>query len=139
MNPLLVSGFGTAITVDRRRLIISNKSQNIHFEFYPHRIEYDGIVIDGHSGFVTFEAMRWLLKHNIKLVLLNWNGNLLGTTLPEEPKSGKLRLKQHEKCLDPEVRFEIANKVIQTKIDNTISILKHLSNQYDFVNYHARL
>ena len=135
MNPLLVSGFGTSITVNKRRLVVVNKNQDIHFEFYPHRIDHDSIVIDGHSGFVTFEAMRWLLKHNIKLVLLNWNGNLLGTTLPEEPKSGKLRLKQHEKCLDPEFRFEIAYKITQTKIKNVMTVIQYLGTQYDFVNH----
>ena len=131
----MVSGFGTSITVNKRRLVVVNKNQDIHFEFYPHRIDHDSIVIDGYSGFVTFEAMRWLLKHNIKLVLLNWNGNLLGTTLPEEPKSGKLRLKQHEKCLDPGFRFEIAYKITQTKIKNAMSVIQYLDTQYDFVNY----
>ena len=59
-------------------------------EFYPHQIDYDSIVIDGHTGSISFEAIRWLMKHGINLTMLNWNGNLLSTTIPKEPKAGLL-------------------------------------------------
>ena len=94
MNPLLITGFGTSINVDKRKLIITNRLKGTRLEFYPHKINHDGIIIDGHTGNITFEAMRWLMKHNINLTLLNWNGQLLANVLPEQPKSGKLRVKQ---------------------------------------------
>ena len=136
MNPLLISGFGTSINVDSRRLVISNKNEKKYLEFYPHKIDYDSIIVDGHTGYVTFEAMRWILKHNIKLVMLNWNGNLLGTVFPEEPKSGKLRMMQQERYLDHDARLEIATCIVNKKIDNTLALLKELNKTYDFVNYH---
>ena len=136
MNPLLISGFGTSINVDSRRLVISNKNEKKYLEFYPHKIDHDSIIVDGHTGYVTFEAMRWILKHNIKLVMLNWNGNLLGTVFPEEPKSGKLRMMQQERCLDHNTRLEIAICIVNKKIDNTLELLKELNKTYNFVNYH---
>src|SRR2546428_14007089 len=96
MNPLLISGFGTSINVDKRKLIIHNKLKNEKLEFYPHQISNDRVIIDGHTGNITFESMRWLMKHDIHLTLLNWIGNLLANTLPEEPKSSRLRLKQYQ-------------------------------------------
>src|SRR3989442_3476609 len=111
MNPLLISGFGTSINVDRRKLIIQNRLKNEKLEFYPHQISHDSIILDGHTGSITFESMRWLMKHDINLTLLNWNGNLLGVTLPREPKVGKLRIKQYEKYLDNQFRFNIALKI----------------------------
>ena len=99
MNPLLISGFGTSINVDKRKLIITNKLQKSRLEFNPHKIEHDSIIIDGHTGNITFESMRWLMKHNIHLTLLNWDGNLLATTLPDQTISGKLRLAQYKKHL----------------------------------------
>lgn len=57
MNPLLISGFGTSITVDKGRLIINNKDKRL--EFYPHQIEYDSIIIDGHTGNISFEGCQW--------------------------------------------------------------------------------
>ena len=53
-----VTGFGTSINVDKRRLIITNKLKGTRREFYPHKINHDGIIIDGHTGNITFEAMR---------------------------------------------------------------------------------
>jgi len=58
-NPLLITGFGTSINVDKRKLIITNNLKGTRLEFYPHKINHDGIIIDCHTGNITFEAMRW--------------------------------------------------------------------------------
>ena len=134
MNPLLISGFGTSIYVEKRRLIIHNKLDAKKFEFYPHKIDHDSIIVDGHTGNITFEAMRWLMKHNIHLTLLNWNGQLLANLMSEQPKSGKLRVKQYQKYLDSETRFEIALKIVQTKVSHSLNLLEQLSKYYDFVD-----
>ncbi len=135
MNPLLITGFGTSINVDKRKLIITNKLNDTRLEFYPHKINHDGIIIDGHTGNITFEAMRWLSKHNINLTLLNWNGQLLANVLPEQPKSGKLRVKQYQKYLDNQNRFEIALKIVQTKVEHSLNLLEQLSRFYESVDF----
>ncbi|WP_420545474.1 CRISPR-associated endonuclease Cas1 [Nitrosopumilus sp.] len=124
----------TSINVDKRKLIITNKLKNTRLEFFPHKINHDGIIIDGHTGNITFEAMRWLSKHNINLTLLNWNGQLLANLLPEQPKSGKLRIKQYQKYLDSEARFEIALKIVQAKIEHSLNLLEELSRFYESVD-----
>jgi len=131
MNPLLISGFGTTINVDKRKLIIQNKLQNKKYEFFPHKIKHDSIILDNHTGNISFESMRWLMKHNIQLTLLNWNGNLLAVTLPESAISGKLRIKQYQKYLDEKTRYTIAEKFVFSKIDSSINLLKELANFYD--------
>ena len=135
MNPLLITGFGTSINVDKRKLIITNKLKDTRLEFYPHKISHDGIIIDGHTGNITFEAMRWLMKHNINLTLLNWNGQLLANVLPEQPKSGKLRVKQYQKYLNGTDRFEIALKIVQTKVEQSLNLLEELSKFYESVDF----
>ena len=134
MNPLLITGFGTSINVDKRKLIITNKLKDTRLEFYPHKINHDGIIIDGHTGNITFEAMRWLSKHNINLTLLNWNGQLLANVMPEQPKSGKLRIKQYQKYLDSTDRFEIALKIVQAKVEHSLNLLEELSRFYESVD-----
>ena len=134
MNPLLVTGFGTSINVDKRKLIITNKLKGTRLEFYPHKINHDRIIIDGHTGNITFEAMRWLSKHNINLTLLNWNGQLLANVMSEQPKSGKLRIKQYQKYLDSETRFEITLKIVQTKVEHSLNLLEELSRFYESVD-----
>jgi len=135
MKPLLISGFANSINVDKRKLIISNKIKKERLEFFPHKIDFDSIVIDGHTGNITFEAMRWLMKHNINLTLLNWDGQLLANILPEQPKSGKLRIKQYQKYLDSTDRFEIALKIIQTKVNNSLNLLEELSKYYESIDF----
>lgn len=130
MNPLLVSGFGTSINVEKRKLVISNKLKNQRIEFYPHQIDHDAIIVDGHTGSITFESMRWLLKHDIALALLNWNGNLLGITLPQEPKIGKLRVAQYQKYLDNTIRFKIAIEFVNSKISSANNLLEELARFY---------
>ncbi len=135
MNSLLITGFGTSINVDKRKLIITNRLKDTRLEFYPHKISHDGIIIDGHTGNMTFEAMRWLSKHNINLTLLNWNGQLLANIMPEQPKSGKLRIKQYQKYLDDTDRFEIALKIVQTKVRHSLNLLEELSRFYESVDF----
>lgn len=137
MNPLLISGFGTSISVDKRKLIINNLKMNEHLEFYPHQIDHDSIIIDGHTGNISFEAIRWLSKHNINVTVLNWNGNLLACINPKEPNNGKLRTKQYAKYSDDNARYEIACKIINEKVRQSHNLLKELSRYYQGIDIEA--
>lgn len=136
MNPLLISGYGTSISVDKRRLIISNKKGE-HLEFYPHQIDHDSIIIDGYTGNISFEAIRWLSKHDINISILNWNGNLIANINPKEPNNGRLRLKQYAKYTDKNIRYEIASKIIEEKVKQSHNLLKVLSHYYKDVDIDA--
>jgi CRISPR-associated protein Cas1 len=114
--------------------VVQNRLKNERLEFYPHQIDHDSIVVDGHTGSITFDAIRWLMKHNISLTILNWNGNLLGVTLPKEPKSGKLKVCQYSKYLDSKTRFRIASEIVNAKVTCTINLLNELSRYYSGVN-----
>ncbi len=130
MKELLLSGFGISISVDGRKLTINKRQYNEKIEFYPHQIVYDNVIIDGNYGSVSFEALRWLSKHDITLSLLNWNGNLLSVTLPKEPISGRLKIKQYETYMDEIKRYRIAEELIITKINKSRELLTILSNYY---------
>jgi CRISPR-associated protein Cas1 len=134
MNPLLINGFGTSINVDKRKLIIINRNIRIHYEFYPHQINYDSIIIDGHTGNISFEAIRWLSKHDIPVTVLNWDGNLLATINPKEVKNGELRVKQYMKYLDSETRYNIAFTIVETKVRKSYELLCELSRFYEEVD-----
>ena len=130
MNPLLISGFGNSISVDKRKLIIVNKLEGYKVEFYPHQIPYDSVIIDGHTGSITFEAMRWLIKHDVSLISLNWNGNLLSVTLPKEPATANLKIKQYAAYLDANKKRVIAEVIVKEKVKHSINLLGELSRYY---------
>jgi len=129
MNPLLLSGFGISIDVNRAHLTIKQKESVMEFE--PHRIPYDYIIIDGHYGSISFEAMRWLSKHDVSIALLNWNGNLLSTTVSQETLNAQLKMKQYEKYLNSESRLYIASQIVKQKVRSALGLLKALSDFYD--------
>ncbi|MEM0143642.1 MAG: CRISPR-associated endonuclease Cas1, partial [Candidatus Parvarchaeum sp.] len=130
MNPLLISGFGTNISVDKRRLIIQNKLDNQRYEYYPHQIKHDSIILDGHTGSISFEAMRWLVKHNVHITMLNWNGNLLSVTLPKEPASANLKIRQYEAYSDSNKKRSIAEAIVKEKVRHSQNLLNELSAYY---------
>ena len=133
MNPLLLSGFGISIDVNKARLTIKQKESVIEFE--PHRIPYDSIIIDGHYGSISFEAMRWLSKHDVSIALLNWNGNLLHSAIPKETLNADLKIKQYEKYLNEEERTTIGEKIINEKIEKSLVFLENLSTFYQEMDF----
>ena len=129
MNPLLLSGFGITIEVNKAHLTI--KQKDIVKEFEPHRIPYDSIILDSHHCSISFEAMRWLSKHDVSIALLNWNGNLLSVTQPQETLKADLKIKQYEKYLDTESRLYIAGQIVKQKVKSSLILIKGLSEFYD--------
>ena len=74
------------------------------------------------------------MKHDITITMLNWNGNLLGVTLPQGPKSGRLKVMQYRKYVDSNARYNIAAKIVNQKITNSYNLLKELSRYYDVLD-----
>lgn len=129
MNPLLIQGFGTRISVEKRRLLISTETDE--YEFSPHQIDHDTIVIDGYTGNISFEAMQWIMKHGIQLTLLNWDGHLIGTWTPKKTQNGGLRANQYSKYLNDTTRHHIAYKMIDEKVEKSLHILRELSRYHE--------
>ena len=129
MNPLLLSGFGITIDVNNAHLTIKQKDTKIDFE--PHRIPYDSLIVEGHYGSISFEAMRWLSKHDVSISLINWNGNMLYTAMPKETLNADLKIKQYEKYLNPETRLYISGQIVKQKVKSSVNLIKELSNFYD--------
>lgn len=130
MNPLLISGFGNFVSVDKRKLVIVNKLENTRLEFLPHQIQYDALLIDGHSGNISLDALRWLVKMDVSVSLLNWNGALLSTFLPEAPASARLRIRQYQKHVNEAEKYKIAKTILDEKIGKSYGLLVGLSNYY---------
>ncbi|MEO9294286.1 MAG: CRISPR-associated endonuclease Cas1 [Nitrososphaera sp.] len=78
-----------------------------------------------------------MMKHDITVTLLNWNGNLLGVTLPQGPKSGRIRVMQYCKYLDGTARYDLAAKIVNQKITNSYHLLNDLSRYYDVLDVKA--
>jgi CRISPR-associated protein Cas1 len=135
MNPLYLSGFGVVLSVDGARLIVKNgflepdSTQNRE-EFQPRKMPYDSIVIDGQTGTISLTAIKWLMRHNVPLFVLDYDGTLLSSTLPREPVNGPLKIAQIEAFKDSARRFHIAKKLVEAKAQRTLDVMKWLAARY---------
>ncbi len=135
MNPLYLSGFGVSLNVDGARLIVKDgflepdSAQNRH-EFQPRKMPYDSIVIDGQTGTISLTAIKWLMRHNVPLFILDYNGIILSSTLPREPVNGPLKIAQIEAYKDNAKRFYIAKKLVEAKAQRSIDVMKWLDARY---------
>jgi CRISPR-associated protein Cas1 len=135
LNPLYLSGFGVSLNVDGARLIVKDgflepdSTQGTH-EFQPRRMPYDSVVIDGQTGTISITAIKWLMRHDVPLFVLDYNGTLLSSTLPREPVNGPLKIAQIEAYKDQEKRFYIAKKLLEAKAQRTLDVMRWLDARY---------
>jgi CRISPR-associated protein Cas1 len=140
MKLLLLDGYGIDMRVDGGKLHIKEGGSLIEDEpqkyvFFPKRIDIDSIVIYGRSGNITLDAIRWLIKHNVQISILNWDGKLLTTMLPPESTNVKTKFAQYHAFEDQEKRLEIAKKFIEAKFNKSQAVLDYLKLRYPEINF----
>jgi len=134
MRILMLSGYGISITVDGGILTIQDghnlDQQNPEkYVYRPKFIDLDTIIVEGNSGKISFEAIRWLTKMGVQLSFLNWDGRLLTTMYPLEYKQSNIKIAQY-KAYETSKRIDLARKFIDAKIKNSIIVLKWLGERY---------
>ncbi|MEK6909339.1 MAG: CRISPR-associated endonuclease Cas1 [Nanoarchaeota archaeon] len=139
MRFLLLNGHGIHFSVDKARLYVkegrySTEEPKLHV-FRPKRIPYDNVVIYGRSGDISLEAIRWLIKHNVAVTILNWDGKLLTTMLPPESVQVKTKFAQYSSYKDSSLRLEIAKKFVEAKVTRSKILLDWLKSRYPEINY----
>jgi len=146
LNSLLLVGFGSSVSVKDMSLIIREgrfsplsytRYSNGEFrepkllKFRPRQIPFDSIIVEGHSGMITFEAINWLMHHNTPVFMLDYDGSLISAIIPPQPIRGDLRRAQVEAHLDSEKRVAIARSFIEAKLERSGQILDWIRESYD--------
>jgi CRISP-associated protein Cas1 len=134
MNTLFLSGYGIKLRVDNAKLVVKdgrdqNRNDISEIAIRPKSIDYDNIVIYGHSGDISLDAIKWLSKQNVQLIILNWDGRLLTNVLIPEMKQNNVRMAQYDAARDDR-KVEIAKAFIDAKIKNSILVLDWLTARY---------
>ncbi|WP_445475709.1 CRISPR-associated endonuclease Cas1 [Methanococcoides methylutens] len=149
MKMLLLNGHGINMHVDAAKLHIkdgrfSTTEEPQEYVFSPKRMDFDSIVVYGRSGSLSLEAIRWLIKHNVQITMLDWNGKLLTTMLPPESTNVKTKFAQYHAYENQDTRIEFAKKFIEAKFSKSEVVLDYLQQrypeiEYDFTDDKARL
>ncbi|MBI4177127.1 MAG: CRISPR-associated endonuclease Cas1 [Candidatus Aenigmarchaeota archaeon] len=134
MKHLVLSGHGININVDNSRLHVKDgrndpDTEPKKYTFKPKMMDFDNVIVYGHSGNITLEAMRWLVKQNVQLTLLDWNGNLLTSVMPPESKQINYRMVQYQ-AYQTEERTRLAKLLVDAKIKSSKVVLSWLKSKY---------
>jgi CRISPR-associated protein Cas1 len=140
LNPLHLSGWGVKIRVQnlrsRSELEITNGREDDRAEsmrrFRPRRFPYTSIIIDGHSGYVSLQALHWLSRNKVPVFVLDHvDGSIISSILPPIPVKADLRAAQIKASEDSETKFSIANAIVRAKVARSLQVLDWLAQRYD--------
>ena len=68
--------------------------------FRPRRFPYSNVVIDGHSGYISLQALHWLSRNKIPVFVMSFDGTLISSILPPMPVKADLRAAQIQAAND---------------------------------------
>ncbi|AFV22383.1 CRISPR-associated protein, Cas1 family [Methanolobus psychrophilus R15] len=140
MKMLLLNGHGIDMRVNSAKLHIKNGRTSTTEEpeeyiFSPKRMDVDHIIIYGRNGNLTLDSVRWLIKHNVQVSILNWDGQLLTAMLPPESTNIKIKFSQYHAYEDEDIRAKIAKNLIEAKFDKSKVVLDYLKQRYPAIEY----
>jgi CRISPR-associated protein Cas1 len=132
---LLLNGHGIDMRVSSAKLHIKNGRTSTdqdpeEYVFSPKRMDIDHIIVYGRDGNLTLDAVRWLIKHNVQVTMLDWNGKLLTAMLPPESTNIKTKFAQYHAFENTEHRIAIARKFIEAKFDKSVVVMDYLKQRY---------
>lgn len=93
---LVLSGYGLRLTVKRRHLLVADGicDERRSARFARATAGLKRLVILGHSGFITLEALRWLRDLGVTFLQIDVNGEVVVATGPGGLDDARLRRAQ---------------------------------------------
>ena len=133
-NPLILTGHGTSLRVENGTLLIREgfshypQKRNIQ-RYFKGDLELPRIImlLDG-SGSMSFDVLDWLAEQSIAIARINWSGEIAIVASGNGFASDQDKIDWQRETLACKLRrMEFAQRLIQAKLENSISTLsKHL-------------
>ncbi len=122
---LIADGYGLSLTVTRGHLLIRDGLGRHRRERQLPRAQRTvrRIVILGHTGHLSLEAIRWCSDTGIALVQLDTDGTILLTAGKPGPNDARLRRAQAA-AAGSEVGVEIARELLGAKLEGQTAVLR---------------
>jgi CRISPR-associated endonuclease Cas1 len=121
---VVLSGYGIRVTVDRRHLAVADgvgrQRRQSRFAKAPSRIRR--LVVLGHTGFVTLEALRWLADAKAALIVIDADGAVIAATAPRRINDSRLRRLQSIAVGTP-VAASIVRELLGRKLEGQHRVL----------------
>lgn len=75
---------------------------------------------------ITSQALAMLMRNQIPVNILAWNGQLLGGFLPASNAHGLARRRQYQRSLEPDFCLQMAGRIVTAKLYNQRRVLQRL-------------
>lgn len=128
MPTLYINGKDTEVHLNDRRLAISwsdlKNEESFRRDVPMHDI--DRVVILGTPS-VSMPVLHTLLRKNIPVFLLSYNGRWLGSMTPNKDMNAARRLRQYEVSDDEVLQLRVAKRLVHAKIRNMRRVLQRLA------------
>jgi CRISPR-associated endonuclease Cas1 len=124
---VVAHGYGIKIHVHRRYLVIEDgigRNRRTR-SFHRAGTKLNRLVLIGHTGYITLDALRWLRDVNAALVHIDADGRLLTTSVVFGPTLPPLRRAQ-ALAADGQAGVEIARELLATKVSGQRALLNEL-------------
>jgi CRISPR-associated endonuclease Cas1 len=124
---LALNGYGIRIAIERGHLIVEDGIGINRRRGRFHRIErlLRRLIVIGHTGAITFEAIRWLADARVAFLQVDSDGRLLAVAGPDSPDHPALRRAQAA-ATNAEVGMTIMRSLLCQKLSGQQEILRGL-------------
>lgn len=128
---LLLHGYGVSIRIKDKKLVIRNGEHPLYPESKNEKLvltdhaDFDRIIIQGTSGWISFPALKWLASWGINVLMLDDLGKLYCNINQIEGNSEVLiRQKQYDCFRDAQKRLQLQKWTISHKITSQILLCR---------------
>jgi CRISPR-associated endonuclease Cas1 len=124
----VADGFGIRVFIRRRHLVIQDGlgSHRRERAFAKATAGIKRLVVLGHEGFVTLEALRWMADLGIAFIQIDHDGKLIGASAPPGNDDARLRRSQ-ALARDTELGLKVARWILGLKLRGQHDLLAKLN------------
>lgn len=129
MRTLVLQGFGISVKVENGKLLITGGKDRISRKQQVIEItdnaNFDKIIIEGNSGWISFRALEWLSYIGINVVMVDTKGRLYGNFNQIKGDTEPTIRQQQYDCFRNEEHLDYLRKWIVTeRINSQIQLLR---------------
>lgn len=135
---LVLSGYGLRVAVERGHLVVEDGAGAERRRDVFGRVDQElkRLVIIGHAGTISLDAIRWLHGVGVPLIHLDTNGALFLVATPQGAAAPAQRRAQVRAAESP-LGVDIARGLIASKIEGQLQVLRQIPGSDDGQQYVA--
>jgi CRISPR-associated endonuclease Cas1 len=123
----IADGFGIRVFIRRRHLVVQDGigSHRRERSFARATAGLKRLIVLGHEGFVTLEALRWLADLGIAFIQIDRDGKLIGSSAPPGNDDARLRRAQ-ALARETDIGVQFARWILELKLKGQHDLLAKL-------------